>query len=104
MNAPTSEQATEANAALIKRLQDRPALFQSVQSLNESEFFQKNALLFASTEHVKSFATQFAQAQALFQVLNTDPTLRGQVQALTFGLAGLYRELLELARLEAQQL
>jgi uncharacterized protein len=93
INAPTSEQATEANAALIKRLQAQSALFQSVQSLNESEFFQRNALLFASTEEVKAFATQFAQAQALFQVLNTDPSLRGLVQALTFGLAGLQRKL-----------
>src|SRR5262245_18802509 len=82
---PTSELTTEANTALLKRLQEQPALFQSVQSLNESEFFQRHALLFASPEEVKSFATQFAQAQALFQVLNTDPTLRGLVQALTFG-------------------
>ena len=64
-----------------------------MQSLNESEFFQRNALLFASNEEVQGFATQFAQAQALFQVLNTDPTLRGLVQALTFGLAGLQRKM-----------
>src|SRR4029079_4801239 len=93
IDAPTSELATEANAALLQRLQGQPALFQSVQSLNESEFFQRHALLFASTEEVKSFATQFAQAQALFQVLNTDPSLRGLVQALTFGLAGLQRKM-----------
>ena len=64
-----------------------------MQSLNESEFFQRHALLFASNEEVQGFATQFAQAQALFQVLNTDPTLRGLVQALTFGLAGLQRKM-----------
>jgi uncharacterized protein len=93
VDAPTSELATEANLALLKRLQEQPTLFQSVQSLNESEFFQRNALLFASTEEVKNFATQFAQAQALFQVLNTDPTLRGLVQGLTFGLAGLQRKM-----------
>jgi uncharacterized protein len=93
VDALTSEEATEANAALIKRLQGQPALFHSVQSLNETEFFQKNALLFASNEQVQAFATQFAQAQALFQVLNTDPTLRGLVQALTFGLAGLQRKM-----------
>ena len=92
-NAPTSELATEANTALLKRLQGQSALFQSVQSLNENEFFQRHALLFASNEEVQSFATQFAQAQALFQVLNTDPTLRGLVQALTFGLAGLQRKI-----------
>jgi hopanoid biosynthesis associated RND transporter like protein HpnN len=93
VEAPTSELATEANLALLKRLQEQPSLFQSVQSLNESEFFQRNALLFASTEEVQRFATQFAQAQSLFQVLNTDPTLRGLVQGLTFGLAGLQRKM-----------
>ena len=77
----------------MKRLQEQPALFQTVQSLNENEFFQRNALLFASNEEVQAFATQFAQAQALFQVLNTDPSLRGLVQALTFGLAGLQRKM-----------
>jgi hopanoid biosynthesis associated RND transporter like protein HpnN len=93
IDAPTSEEATEASAALLKRLQDRAALFQSVQSLNESDFFQRNALLFATPDQVKAFGTQFAQAQALFQVLNTDPSLRGLVQALTFGLAGLQRKM-----------
>ena len=93
VEAPTSELATEANAALIGRLREQKDLFPTVQSLNESEFFQRNALLFASNEQVQSFATQFAQAQALFQVLNTDPTLRGLVQALTFGLAGLQRKM-----------
>jgi len=53
------------------------------------EFIIKNwalvliAFVSEGDEEVKSFATQFAQAQALFQVLNTDPSLRGLVQALT---------------------
>jgi hopanoid biosynthesis associated RND transporter like protein HpnN len=93
LDAPTSELATEANAALMARLEKQPELFQSIQSLNESQFLQKNALLFASPEEVKAFASQFAQAQALVQVLNTDPTLRGLVQGLTFGLAGLQRKM-----------
>ncbi len=93
LDAPTSEQATEANAALLKRLKEQPALIQSAQSLNENEFFQRNALLFASPEEAKTFSTQFGQAQLLFQVLNSDPTLRGLVQGLTFGLAGLQRKM-----------
>ncbi|MPZ38037.1 MAG: MMPL family transporter [Rhizobiales bacterium] len=93
VDAPTSEQATEANAALMKRLQEQPALFPTVQSLNESEFLQRNALLFASQEEVQGLASQFGKAQTLFQVLNSDPTLRGLVQALTFGIAGLQRKM-----------
>jgi hopanoid biosynthesis associated RND transporter like protein HpnN len=93
VEAPTSELATAANAAFLKRLKEQPDRFQSVQSLNESEFLQRHALLFASVEDVQGFTNQFAQAQALFQVLITDPSLRGLVQALTFGLAGLQRKL-----------
>ncbi|MCC6888957.1 MAG: MMPL family transporter [Hyphomicrobiales bacterium] len=96
VEAPTSELATEANAALIKRLREQPKHFQSVQSLNESEFFQRHALLFAAPEEAQGFATQFSQAQLLIQVLHTDPSLRGLVQALTFGLAGLQRKLFTL--------
>lgn len=105
IDAPTSEQATEANAALLKKLEGQPKLFQTIQSLNETEFFQKNALLFASTEQVQTFAGQFGQAQALFQVLNSDPTLRGLVQSLTFGLAGLQRKMYtldDMTRVHAQ--
>jgi hopanoid biosynthesis associated RND transporter like protein HpnN len=93
VEAPTSELATQANTALLAKLRERPKLFRSIESLNESEFLQRHALLFASTEEVKDFATQFSQAQALIQVLASDPTLRGQVQALTFGLAGLNRKM-----------
>jgi hopanoid biosynthesis associated RND transporter like protein HpnN len=93
IDAPTSELATQANAALLKRLREQPKLFTEVQSLNESEFLRRNALLYASTEQVQQLATQFSQAQSLIQVFVTDPSLRGMVQGLSFGLAGLQRKM-----------
>ena len=74
----------------------QPDRFQSVRSLNESEFLRRHALLFASTEEAEAFSKQFAQAQALFQVLVGDPSLRGLVQALTFALAGIQRKMFTL--------
>ena len=79
IDAPTSELATQANAALMKRLREQPKLFTEVQSLNESEFLQRHALLYASTEQVQQLSAQFSQAQALFQVFVTDPSLRGMI-------------------------
>ena len=67
-----------------------------MRSLNESEFLRRHALLFASTEEIEAFSKQFAQAQALFQVLVGDPSLRGLVQALTFALAGIQRKMFTL--------
>jgi hopanoid biosynthesis associated RND transporter like protein HpnN len=93
IDAPTSELATQANAALLKRLREQPKLFTEVESLNESEFLQRHALLYASTEQVQQLATQFSQAQSLIQVFVTDQSLRGMVQGLSFGLAGLQRKM-----------
>lgn len=93
IEAPTSELATEANTALLKRLQEQPTLFRAAQALNENDFLLRHALLFAPTEAAQSFSAQFSQATLLFQVLNTDATLRGLVQALTFGLAGAQRKI-----------
>ena len=96
VEAPTSELATAANIALVERLKKQPDRFQSVRSLNEGEFLRRHALLFASTEETEAFSKQFAQAQALFQVFVGDPSLRGQVQALTFALAGIQRKMFTL--------
>jgi uncharacterized protein len=93
IEAPTSELATAANEALVKKLRAQPKLFKVVRPLSENEFLRRHGLLFAPTEQVKSFTSQFAQAQALFRVLVSDPSLRGLVRALTFGLAGLNRKM-----------
>jgi predicted RND superfamily exporter protein len=93
VEAPTSELATAASADLVERLKGQSQRFNSVHHLNESEFLVRHGLLFASPEQVQGFTMQFMQAQALFQVLVSDPSLRGLVQALTFGLAGLQRKM-----------
>jgi hopanoid biosynthesis associated RND transporter like protein HpnN len=93
VEAPTSELATQATNALIERLSGdgQKAHFTSVRELGGGPFFVKNGLLFLPTEQVQGIATEFAQAQALIQVLVTDPNWRGLVQALTFALAGIQR-------------
>jgi hopanoid biosynthesis associated RND transporter like protein HpnN len=93
LEAPTSELATAASAALVEKLKGQSKHFHAVHPLDESEFLVRHSLLFASTEQVQGFTSQFMQAQALFQVLVSDPSLRGLVQALTFGLAGLQRKM-----------
>jgi len=63
VEAPTSELATAANIALLERLRKQSDRFQSVRSLNESEFLRRHALLFASTEETEAFSKQFAAYQ-----------------------------------------
>jgi hopanoid biosynthesis associated RND transporter like protein HpnN len=93
VEAPTSELATQATAALLPKLREQNSLFNSVEEPGGGEFFARNALLFLSTEEVDRTVNQFAQAQPLIQVLVADPTLRGLVQALSFALAGLQRNM-----------
>src|SRR5829696_8812579 len=93
VEAPNSELATQATATLLPKLIEQNALFQAVREPGGGEFFSRNGLLFLSAEEVGETVNQFAQAQPLVQVLVADPTLRGFVQALTFALAGLQRNM-----------
>jgi hopanoid biosynthesis associated RND transporter like protein HpnN len=93
VEAPTSELATAANAALVDRLRAQSKHFRAVLPLSENEFLRHHQLLFASTDQVQAFTGQFAKAQVLFQVLVSDPSMRGLVQSLTFGLAGIQRKM-----------
>src|SRR6476469_9260996 len=93
VEAGTSEMATQATEALLPKLKDQKDLFKAVEQLGGGEFFSRNGLLFLSTEDVGKTVEQFAQAQPLIQVLVADPSLRGLVQALSFTLAGLQRNM-----------
>jgi hopanoid biosynthesis associated RND transporter like protein HpnN len=93
VEAPTSEMADQATAALLPKLQEQKAVLESLRQLGGGEFFARNGLLFLSTEEVEQTVNEFSQAQPLLQVLVADPTLRGFVQALTFALAGLQRNM-----------
>ena len=48
----------------------------------------QNGLLFETTEQLEPQMTMLTQAQRLVQVLAGDPSLRGVVRALQFGLLG----------------
>jgi len=92
VEAPTSELATEASSVLVDKLSGQPNVVRAIREATGGQFFTRNALLFLSTEEVERTIGQFAQTQALFQVLVSDPNLRGLVQALTFALAGIQRQ------------
>ncbi len=96
VDAPTAEFATEAAVALAQRLSAQPNLFRSVRDLQDSEFFQRNGLLFLPTADVERIGKQLEQAEPLVEALATDPTLRGLTQTLAFVLLGVQRGQLSL--------
>jgi uncharacterized protein len=88
IEAPTPELVAEASDALTERLSQQKDLFRSVQQPQGGAFFAQNGFLFESTDELGPQLKNLAQAQRLVQVLAGDPSLRGVIQALQFGLLG----------------
>ena len=88
IEAPTPELVAEASDALTARLSPRKDLFRSIQQPQGGAFFEQNGFLFESTDELGPQLKNLTQAQRLVQVLAGDPSLRGVIQALQFGLLG----------------
>ncbi len=88
VDAPTPELVQEAAAMLATRLSQQKNFVGSVGEFKGGPFFEQNGLLFQTTEQLEPELTMFSQAQRLVQVLAADPSLRGVVRALQYGLLG----------------
>ena len=88
INAPTPELVDEATSALVQRLSQQKDLFHSIEQPKGGSFFAQNGLLFEPAADLAPQMKMLTQAQRLVQVLAGDPSLRGVIQALQFGLLG----------------
>src|SRR5580692_10759901 len=88
IEAPTPELVASASDALTERLSHQKDLFRSIQQPQGGAFFAQNGFLFETTDQLGPQLKNLTQAQRLVQVLAGDPSLRGVIQALQFGLLG----------------
>jgi hopanoid biosynthesis associated RND transporter like protein HpnN len=88
VDAPTPELVEEATGALVTRLSQQKNFFRSIEEPLGSSFFAQNGLLFEPTEQLAPQMNMLSQAQRLVQVLAADPSLRGVIRALQYGLLG----------------
>src|SRR5215475_10133959 len=88
LDAPTSELATQATAALIQKLSDQKDHFRSILEAGGGPFFQKNGLLFLPAQEVAALTKKLGEAKPLIQTLAQDSNLRGLTTALNYGLIG----------------
>jgi uncharacterized protein len=88
IDAPTPELVDEATNALVERLSQQKDLFHSIEQPKGGPFFAQNGLLFEKPDDLAPQMTMLTQAQRLVQVLAGDPSLRGAIQTLQFGLLG----------------
>jgi len=88
IDAPTPELVDEATGALVQRLSQQKDLIRSIDEPKGGSFFAQNGLLFESVGDLAPQMKMLTQAQRLVQVLAGDPSLRGVIQVLQFGLLG----------------
>jgi uncharacterized protein len=88
VDAPTVEQVESATQALVGKLAPEKNFFRSIVEPQGGSFFAQNGLLFVPTDQLAPQLKMFGDAQRLVQVLAGDPSLRGVIRALQFGLLG----------------
>ena len=100
VDAPTPELVQEATSALAAQLSQQKNLFRSIEEPQGGSFFAQNGLLFVPTEQLGQQTQMLTQAQRLIQVLAADPSLRGALRALQFGLLGVQSGKLKLDEMQ----
>src|SRR5713226_6028270 len=96
VDAPTPELVEQAATKLAEVLQGRPDVIRAVRQPQSGSFFERNGLLFLSTEEVARVTDGLTRADALLETLAADPSLRGTLDALSFGVMGVERKELKL--------
>ena len=100
VDAPTPELVQAATGALAAQLSQEKDLFRSVEEPQGGSFFGQNGLLFVPTEQLGQQTKMLTQAQRLIQVLAADPSLRGALRALQYGLLGVQSGKLKLDEMQ----
>src|SRR4051794_460671 len=88
VDAPTPELVDQASAKLAAALEADHTHFREVDALQSDPFFAREALLYPPKEAVEQIAGHMTQAAPLIQALSSDPSLRGALTGLDYGLLG----------------
>ncbi|MGE5269238.1 MAG: MMPL family transporter, partial [Thiohalocapsa sp.] len=88
VDAPTAEYADVAAGKLAAALREDKAHIRSVEAAQGGAFFAQNGLLYLPTDQLAKIAGGMQQAGPLLGTLAADPSLRGALGALSYGLMG----------------
>jgi hypothetical protein len=83
LDAPSPEHANQAARALQATLQRQDQTFEQVRSLETSDFFTREGLLYLPAADVSARMSQLIDFQPFLGALNRDPSLRGLAGALS---------------------
>lgn len=96
VDAPTPELAQQATATLVDALPKRTDVIESIRQPGGGSFFEHNGLLFLPSEDVARTTNGLIGAEPLLETLAADPSLRGELDALSFGVMGVERKQIKL--------
>ena len=88
VQAKTPENVKQATDALAAKLSERRDIIRSVRQPGGGPFFEKNGLLYLSTEDVERTTNQLTSARPLLRNLASDPSFRGVMDGLSLGTMG----------------
>ena len=84
----TPDLADQVAGELAEKMRDEPQLFTYVRQPDGGPFFDRNGLLFLTTEELDKVSQQLIAAQPLIGSLAHDPSLRGLFDALATFVSG----------------
>jgi uncharacterized protein len=96
VDAPTPELADKATTKLMEALSKRTDIIREVRRPDGGIFFERNGLLFQSPEQLARTTKGLTDAEPILETLAADPSLRGELDALSFGVMGVQRGKLKL--------
>ena len=102
VRAPTPELASAARNKLLDELRPKNDLFRSVHAPDGGTFFERNFLLYLSTEDLGRTTQGLTTAGPLIQTLAGDPSMRGVLDALTLSVKGVQMGRISLDDLSAE--
>jgi len=88
VDGQTPELSDAAADRLAASLSAQTRLFHSVQRPDSGPFWERNRLLFASTEDLKTFIAQLLRGQPFLGSMASDPSLRGLADTLSLTVQG----------------
>ena len=96
IDAPTPELADRATTKLMEALSKRTDIIREIRRPDGGSFFERNGLLFRSPEQLAHTTKGLTDAEPILETLAADPSLRGELDALSFGVMGVQRGKLKL--------
>ena len=101
IDAPTPELVDQASAKLASTLAADHQHFKTVEAVQSGTFFAREGLLYLPLDQLTGMAARINDAQPLIASLAADPSLRGALGALDYGLLGVANGAYPLAALAA---